>query len=254
MDEFKFEVEITTAQEMPIIMNEGRGAGVLRNTGAIGDAYAQRLDDLRKLGYICIYNYSSNTGRHQNSTWLAPNKGFAGMEAWAKEMGALIVREESPVIVVKEGSAGKFIGRGGETIKKIATHCGYRGYIKILEARKVGGTRILVASSSQNDGTNVLVGDYHDGKYDFNCWWEFEGRIVGHEKCNSCREKPPQFQGLPTYSLRKEEVEALDRGQSPEPRMSAWETGKVACSADDLELVWLVMKDLPGYKEARAQL
>ena len=54
MDEFKFEVETTTSQEMPIIVKDGRGAGVLRNTGAIGDAYAQRLDDLRKLGYICV--------------------------------------------------------------------------------------------------------------------------------------------------------------------------------------------------------
>lgn len=254
MDEFQFEVETTTAQEMPIIVKDGRSGGVLRTTGAIGEAYAQRLEELRKLGYICIQNYSSNTGRHQNSTWLAPSKGFAGMEAWAKEMGALIVRETPPVIIVKEGSAGKFIGRGGETIKKIATHCGYRGHVKIVEAKKVGGTRILMASSSQNDGTNVLVADHHDGKYDFNCWWEFEGRIIGHEKCNSCREKPPEFQGLPTYSLRKDEIEVLEREEHPEPRMSIFESGKIAVASDDLELVWLVMKDLPGYKEARVQL
>ncbi len=254
MDEFKFEVETTTAQEMPIIVKDGRSGGVLRTTGAIGEAYAQRLEELRKLGYICIQNYSSNTGRHQNSTWLAPNKGFAGMEAWANEMGALIVRQNPPVIVVKEGSAGKFIGRGGETIKKIANHCGYHGHVKIVEAKKVGGTRVLTAPSSQNDGTNVLVADHHDGKYDFNCWWEFEGKIIGHEKCNSCREKPPEFQGLPTYSLRKDEVETLERGENPEPRMSIFDGGKIAVASDDLELVWLVMKDLPGYKEALAQL
>lgn len=248
MDEFSFEVETTTAKEMPIIVKDGRSAGVLRNTEAIGDAYAQRLEELRKLGYICIYNYSSNTGRHQNSTWLAPKSGWEGMKAWAHEMGAVCCEDNPPRIIVKEGAAGKFIGRGGETVRKIAAHCVYRGFVKIVEAKRKGGTRVVVRARDRAGENMVLAAEYHSGSA-FSAWFELDGKIVGQECGNSCYECPPEFKGLP-YNLSKKVLEVLECGGTLDPITSPFDPH----SSDDIELAWMLLKELPGYAEARAKL
>lgn len=220
---------MSISSDLPVLIRDGRGPGVLRNTSAIEEDYQDRCAEYHRNGYLCVYEDSSRTGRTKNSAWLAPNRGFEGLEAWARFKGALIVKRN--LIVVPTGRAKHLIGRGGTTIKKIVGHCGLFEHIQIKEASSVGGSRILYEEGR-------LVCRFRTGGLFFDSWWEFEGKIVGFTPEGNRRIHPPELQGLP-YALKRETVIALENGNE---------------ATENAELAWLIMQDLPGYTEARKKL
>jgi len=210
--------------------------------------YQESCRKIREDGYYRFMKYSSRTGKHEASSWLAPNLGWRGVVAWAIDQS--VVHLEDGLIVTPEGKAGEFIGKKGRNIQGITRHCGYNKRVTIEEAKPIAGTAIIV-SPFEIDEVPFLR-PIKTKEYTFDCLWAYKQMIVGYTAGPFNIGVPDDYEGYNNPRLYKNEIEALEK--DTEVSRPYESLANPDLSNDDLALIHSVMMDHPDYREAREKL
>lgn len=261
------EVETVADQRLPLVVEISQMCGQFPVSAGQYDLQAASLQGK---GYLMISPSWQHDGWVSSLTrefcrcslWLAPGRGMDGIRAWAfgsdATRHALRVDYSPSTIVVQEGDAAHFVGRGGETLGRICAHSGYTGYIRVAEATKEEGVHVLPFTT--RFGERALKAVFS------RCWWRYKGELIfAPPDVRFCRawytkydrsDNPVQMavgSGHRSNCLTRKEIESLEAGHDPAPRMSVF-PGRIFMSPEQVRQLWLVIVTKPGYAEARTEL